>query len=58
MHRIAKLISKKNADIALITSPASIAWLLNIRGADVMCTPLILSTATIDKHGKVQLFVR
>ena len=55
--RIAKLISKKNADIALITSPASIAWLLNIRGADVMCTPLILSTATIDKHGKVQLFV-
>jgi Xaa-Pro aminopeptidase len=43
--------------MALITSPASIAWLLNIRGSDVMCTPLTLSTATIDKHGKVQLFV-
>ena len=23
----------------------------------MMCTPLTLSTATIDKHGKVQLFV-
>ena len=55
--RIAKLISNKHADVALITSPSSIAWLLNIRGADVMCTPLILSTAIIDKKGKVQLFV-
>ena len=39
---IAAKIKSLGADAALITSPASIAWLLNIRGADVMCTPLSL----------------
>ena len=50
-------ISKSGADAALITAPASIAWLLNIRGGDVKCTPLPLSTVIIDKSGKVQLFM-
>jgi Xaa-Pro aminopeptidase len=55
--RIGKLISGQGADAALITSPASIAWLLNIRGGDVMCTPLPLSTVIIDKAGQVLLFI-
>ena len=46
------------ADMALITSPASIAWLLNIRGGDVMCTPLPLSTALINTSGQVDFFVK
>jgi len=54
---IGQSISKSGADSALITAPASIAWLLNIRGGDVQCTPLPLSTAIIDKSGKVQLFI-
>ncbi|WP_409431881.1 aminopeptidase P family protein [Litorimonas sp. RW-G-Af-16] len=54
---IAKSIADQGADAALITAPASIAWLLNIRGGDVQCTPLPLSTAIIDKHGKVDFFV-
>lgn len=51
-------IDDLSADIALITSPASIAWLLNIRGGDVMCTPLPLSTVTITNAGQVDLFVK
>ena len=51
-------IGELSADIALITSPASIAWLLNIRGGDVMCTPLPLSTATITPSGQVDLFIK
>lgn len=54
---IGKSISDNGADAALITAPASIAWLLNIRGSDVQCTPLPLSTAIIDKAGHVQLFI-
>lgn len=50
-------IAASGADVALITAPASIAWLLNIRGQDVQCTPLPLSTALIDATGQVQLFI-
>jgi len=56
-ERIAKIIEDKQADRALITAPASIAWLLNIRGGDVSCSPLPLSTAIIDKTGHVEFYV-
>ena len=55
--RIGKAITDAGAHAALITSPASIAWLLNIRGGDVQCTPLPLSTLIIDGRGKVDLFI-
>jgi len=55
---IGKALSEQNADAALITSPASIAWLLNIRGGDVMCTPLPLSTVIVKANGQVDLFVK
>lgn len=56
--RIGKALADQNADAALITSPASIAWLLNIRGGDVMCTPLPLSTVIVNSNGQVDLFVK
>jgi len=56
--RIGRTIADQNADAALITSPASIAWLLNIRGGDVMCTPLPLSTVIVKANGQVDLFVK
>lgn len=55
--RIADIIKAQDANAALITAPASIAWLLNIRGGDVMCTPLALSTVLIDQSGHVNLFI-
>ena len=55
--RIAGVLKDKGADAALITAPASIAWLLNIRGGDVQCTPLPLSTAIIKSDGHVDLFI-
>ncbi|MEP1229697.1 MAG: aminopeptidase P family protein [Litorimonas sp.] len=50
-------IAAQGADAAIITAPASIAWLLNIRGADVQCTPLPLSTLIIDTQGQVNFYV-
>ncbi len=45
------------ADAAVLTAPDSIAWLLNIRGGDVACSPLALSFAIIADDGRVDWFV-
>ncbi|WP_119677371.1 aminopeptidase P family protein [Indioceanicola profundi] len=42
---------------AMLTQPDSIAWLLNIRGSDVPCTPLPLSFAIVRDTGDVDWFV-
>lgn len=55
--RIGAAIDDSGCDAALITAPASIAWLFNIRGGDVMCSPLPLSTAIIHKDGRAELYV-
>lgn len=45
------------ADAALLTSPDSVNWLLNIRGSDVAHTPLCLCYAALSKDGTVDLFI-
>ena len=37
--RIAGIVKARGSDVALITAPDSIAWLLNVRGGDVPRTP-------------------
>jgi Xaa-Pro aminopeptidase len=54
---IAAAIDKAGADAALITAPPSIAWLFNIRGADVSRTPLPLARAIATRDGKATLFI-
>jgi len=55
--RIAKDITTKGADAAMLTAPDSICWLLNIRGNDVPFTPFILCYALLAKSGKVTLYL-
>lgn len=50
-------LSRDGADAAVITSPASIAWLLNIRGGDVACSPLPLSRAIQHADGSAELYI-
>lgn len=40
---VRKAMAEKNADYFLLTSLDDIAWLLNIRGNDVACNPVVLS---------------
>ena len=54
---IADQLGREGDAAAVLTAPDSIAWLLNIRGADVPHTPLPLSFATIDDRGDVNLFL-
>ncbi|MGP1396816.1 MAG: aminopeptidase P family protein [Inquilinaceae bacterium] len=54
---VAKALAGDGLDAAVLTAPDSIAWLLNIRGADVPNTPLALSYAIVTADADVQLFI-
>lgn len=50
------LMKEKKADYFVLSSLDDIAWLLNIRGNDVMCNPVVLSYLAMTQD-KVVLFV-
>lgn len=54
---IAAVLRGAREDAAIITDPASIAWLLNIRGSDVPFTPFALGFAIISADAAVTLFM-
>lgn len=54
---LAKTLKEQGAEAAVITSPASIAWLFNIRGGDVACSPLALSRAIQKSDGTAELYI-
>ncbi len=41
----------------MITAPASIAWLFNVRGGDVIRSPLPLAQAILNADGSARLFL-
>nr|WP_247890986.1 aminopeptidase P family protein [Azospirillum aestuarii] len=55
--RIAGDLTRSGIGAVVLTQPDSIAWLLNLRGADVPCTPLPLSFAILKDDGQVDLFI-
>lgn len=54
---IAKSLRDSGADAVVVTAPASIAWLFNIRGADVSCSPLPLARAILRADASATLFL-
>src|SRR5690606_2716167 len=55
--RMGQKVAEAGAEVAVITAPDSIAWLLNARGGDVPFNPLFLSFALLHADGGVELFV-
>ena len=55
--KIAKLINHLQGHNFILTSPESISWLLNIRGADLEYTPIALSYAILSANTKLVLFI-
>ncbi|WP_299801915.1 aminopeptidase P family protein [uncultured Shewanella sp.] len=49
-------IKKQGADVAIISALDSFCWLLNIRGKDIPCLPVVLGTALLHANGDMQLF--
>ncbi len=50
-------LKKAGHDAVVLTSPDSVCWLFNIRGADVAHNPIVLATAVVPVAGKPELFV-
>jgi Xaa-Pro aminopeptidase len=55
--RLGEALAKAGAEAAVITAPPSIAWLFNIRGGDVIRSPLPLGQAILDRDGSARLFL-
>jgi Xaa-Pro aminopeptidase len=55
--RIAEAVVARGAEVALLTAPDSIAWLLNVRGGDVPRTPFPLGFALLHGDGHVDLYM-
>ncbi len=55
-NRLAHALRKNDIVAAVLTTPESIAWLLNIRGSDVPRTPVAHCFAILRASGKVDLF--
>ncbi len=50
LARIREAMAKENASVFLLSSLDDIAWLLNIRGGDVLCNPVVLSYLLMDER--------
>jgi Xaa-Pro aminopeptidase len=55
-EEIAAALRKASQDATVLTDPASVAWLLNLRGADLPNTPFALAFAILRADGSVDLF--
>jgi len=55
--RIGEDVARAGADAAVLTAPSSIAWLFNVRGGDVIRSPLPLGQAILNKDGTAELFI-
>ena len=54
---VAEAVRKAKCDLTVLTDPASVSWLFNIRGRDVEHTPLVISFAAVTREGKAVLFI-
>ncbi len=55
--RVGEAIREAGADAAVLTSPSSIAWLFNVRGGDVIRSPLPIAQAVLRADGTARLFL-
>ncbi|MBF0269089.1 MAG: aminopeptidase P family protein [Alphaproteobacteria bacterium] len=55
--RASRLLAQAKCDAALIASPESLCWLLNLRAADVPYAPLLRAFALLHADASVDLFL-
>jgi Xaa-Pro aminopeptidase len=55
--RLAAALREAKEDAAILSDPASLAWLFNIRGTDVEFTPIALGYALLFADGTASLFM-
>ncbi|MBK1669852.1 X-Pro aminopeptidase [Rhodovibrio sodomensis] len=55
--RVARTLTDAGQTAAVLSLPDSICWLLNVRGRDVLHTPLVLSFAVLHADGRADWYV-
>jgi Xaa-Pro aminopeptidase len=55
--RVGEQLKAAGAEAAVLTGPSSIAWLFNVRGGDVIRSPLPLGQAVLRADGTARLFL-
>ena len=55
--RVGQGLAARGADAAVLTAPSTIAWLFNVRGGDVIRSPLPLAQAILNADGTARLFL-
>lgn len=56
-EQIRRALNTGRHDATVMTDPAAVAWLLNIRGADIPFTPVALGFAILHRSAQVDLFL-
>jgi len=56
IEAVTGLLAENGEDAVVLSDPASTAWLLNIRGGDIPCTPFCLGYTVVEASGVVTLF--
>ncbi len=56
-QRIGAAVKALDADVALVFAPDSVSWLLNLRGQDIPCLPVLQSLALLWADGALDLLV-
>ena len=54
---VAEWLTARGLDAAVVSALDGVAWLLNIRGSDVDCTPVALSFVLAHADGTAELFI-
>ena len=54
---VARSLADQGLDAVVIAALDSVAWLFNIRGADIACTPVALAFALVHADGTADLFI-
>jgi Xaa-Pro aminopeptidase len=55
--RLGQALREAGQDVAILSDPAALAWLFNIRGSDVEFTPIALGYALLRADGTATLFM-
>lgn len=56
-QRLSADVQSAGAEAALVFAPDSVSWLLNLRGTDIPCLPVLQSFALLHSDGSLDLFV-
>jgi len=57
LARLRAELQKVKADALAVSDPQNVCWLFNIRGSDVLHTPVALASALISQDGRPALYV-